>query len=42
MTGNNVPQMVTEASQAGSYACLRKPFEVEALVRTVARARRDH
>lgn len=41
MTGNNVPQLVNEASRAGSYACLRKPFDVEALVRTVARGRRE-
>jgi len=41
MTGQNVPQLVHEASRAGSYACLRKPFDVEALVRIVARARLD-
>ena len=41
MTGQNVPQLVQEASRAGSYACLRKPFDVEALVRIVARARLD-
>jgi two-component system, NtrC family, response regulator HydG len=41
MTGYNVPQKVLAATQAGTYTCLRKPFEVEALLRTVARARRE-
>ena len=41
MTGQNVPQLVQEASRAGSSACLRKPFDVEALLRIVARARLD-
>jgi DNA-binding NtrC family response regulator len=41
MTGHNVPQLVREASKAGSYACLRKPLDVEALLRTVARARQE-
>lgn len=40
MTGQNVPELVRDAAKAGSYMCLRKPFDVEALVRTVARARR--
>jgi two-component system response regulator HydG len=39
MTGHNVPQLIREATKAGSSACLRKPFDVEGLVRTVARAR---
>jgi two-component system, NtrC family, response regulator HydG len=41
MTGHHVPQMVADAAKAGSFACLRKPFDLGALVRTVARARRE-
>jgi two-component system response regulator HydG len=39
MTGHDLPQLIRDATTAGSYACLRKPLDVEALVRTVARAR---
>ena len=41
MTGQDVPALVRQATKAGSQACLRKPFDVEALLRTVARARRE-
>lgn len=40
MTGYDVPELVVDANRAGSFACLRKPFDVEVLVRTLARARR--
>jgi DNA-binding NtrC family response regulator len=41
MTGLPVEELITQIAQRGSYACLRKPFEVRDLLRTIAQARGD-
>lgn len=40
MTGEDVPDLIHQASASGSYSCLRKPFGVQALLRTLTGARR--
>lgn len=41
MTAHDVPDMIRAILARGGYACLKKPFAVEELVRVIARARRD-
>jgi len=39
MTGHSVESLIAAVLRRGSYACLRKPFDVRDLIHTIAQAR---